>query len=227
MTETNNTGYTVTVNGSDAADGNVTGILTEDEPVTLAFNNDKQKPPVIITPSTTSVTVKKTWKLDDGRKTADSVEIALLKNGTEEKTVILNEENNWTYTWEGLPLGSVWTVKELDVPEGFDSTIQQVGTTYTIINDDQPTKPDDPAKPDKPTKPDKPSKPAKPNKPADPNHSMVPDDGLIPGGAGSHGAPQTGDTANAGLWLAGMGLSAAGLAALFFARRKKPGKNAD
>lgn len=242
VTESNKDGYTVTVNGTSLTDGKASGTLVKGELAKLAFNNDRPKQPVIIGPSTTSVTAKKVWKLDDGGKAADSVKVALLKNGTEEKTVTLSEENNWTYTWTGLAIGDTWTVKELDVPEGFDSTIQQSGTNFTITNDDKPNeptkpddpnKPDDPEKPDKPTKPEKPEKPTKPSKPAkpaDPNHSMVPDDGMIDGGKGGSsgsGTPQTGDTANAAPWLAVMGLSAAGLSALFFVRRKKSERNAE
>ena len=43
--ETDNAGYTVTVNGSEAGDGKASGTLTGGETVTLAFNNDKPEPP--------------------------------------------------------------------------------------------------------------------------------------------------------------------------------------
>ena len=59
---------------------------------------------------------------------------------------------------------------------------------------------------------------------------MVPDEGLIPGGSSgaggsASGAPQTGDTASAALWLVVMGLSAAGLTVLFLSKRRKAEKN--
>lgn len=51
-----------------------------------------------------SLTVNKVWA--DGEH-ADSarpirIHVTLLKNGTEVETVTLNQENNWSYTWNGL-----------------------------------------------------------------------------------------------------------------------------
>jgi len=161
--ESDNVGYTVTYTGE-------TGTIKANETATAAFTNDKSS-------DYTSVKVKKVWKLDDGGKAADSVKVALLKNGVVDKTVTLNEANNWTHTWTGLALGNIWTVQELDVPEGFDSIISSIGTNFTITNDDKPGTPDDPNKPvepDDPDNPDNPDKPDKPDKPDDPNNPDKP-----------------------------------------------------
>lgn len=51
-----------------------------------------------------SVTVDKQWKCACGTEHdhPTSVQVALLKNGTEVKTVELSETNDWSYTWNGL-----------------------------------------------------------------------------------------------------------------------------
>ena len=92
-------------------------------------------------PSTVDVTVKKEWKLDDGGTRPDSVTVELLKDGEVDKTVTLNEANGWSYTWSDLSADYTWTVQEVNVPEGFTSTITQAGNVFVITNDDKPEEP--------------------------------------------------------------------------------------
>jgi len=50
--------------------------------------------------------------------------VQLYRNGVPYGScVTLNAGNHWSYTWEGLPLGSTWTVDEFDVPEGYAKAI--------------------------------------------------------------------------------------------------------
>lgn len=51
-----------------------------------------------------------------------------------DKTVVLNQGNNWSYTWNLLDDSYTWTVSEADVPEGFTSNITKDGLTFTITN---------------------------------------------------------------------------------------------
>ena len=53
----------------------------------------------------------------------------------------LSAENNWMYTWKSVDDGSVWTVNETNVPEGYTVGIQRSGDTFSITN----TKPAAPA----------------------------------------------------------------------------------
>ena len=45
------------------------------------------------------------------------------------------------YTWKAVDDGSVWTVNEVNVPEGYTVGIQRSGDTFSITN----TKPETPA----------------------------------------------------------------------------------
>ncbi len=84
----------------------------------------------------TSLSVKKVWKLDNGGTAAEAVTVNLLKNGEVYETVTLNAANNWSKAWYLLDDDYSWTVEEVDVPEGFVSSMTKSGLTWTIINDD-------------------------------------------------------------------------------------------
>ena len=123
--ESDNDGYTVTSTGD-------VGEVKANETALVHFENHKDKEPI------TTLTVKKTWKLDNGRKPTDFIEVMLMQDGKEYKTVKLNEENNWEYTWNDLSINHQYSVKEINVPKGFTSSMKQEGTVITIMNDDEP-----------------------------------------------------------------------------------------
>lgn len=128
--EANKDGYTTTPE-------NTTGtITTKDETLEVKFTNYKQSP------NTTKITVIKEW--EDGNNKdgirANSITVALLANGTQYKTVVLSQENEWKHTWEDLDASIKWTVEELNVPDGYDSKITPTGTNaFTITNTHTPT----------------------------------------------------------------------------------------
>ncbi|MCD7736854.1 MAG: Cna B-type domain-containing protein, partial [Lachnospiraceae bacterium] len=97
---------------------------------------------------TTSVTVSKKWDdLDNTQNTRPaSIEVLLYAGDNEVGSVTLNEQNQWTYTWEGLAkylTGSKikieYTVKEADVPDGYEAaysdpvTLEDSGGTELVI----------------------------------------------------------------------------------------------
>lgn len=82
---------------------------------------------------TALVTVTKKWVLRNNEK-AVPVAIELLRNGAVTDEIELNEKNNWTYTWAGLDKGSVWTVKEPNVPEGFVAELSENDGKFVITN---------------------------------------------------------------------------------------------
>lgn len=94
------------------------------------------------TPAKGEVTYKavKAWK-DGGQGRPGSVSIEIRKDGQLQQTVALSAENNWMYTWKSVDDGSVWTVNETNVPEGYTVGIQRSGDTFSITN----TKPATPA----------------------------------------------------------------------------------
>lgn len=87
-----------------------------------------------VTPKT-EYTVTKLWK-DTGYtdKRPASVTVEILKDGVIQETVVLNADNNWTYTWYVPDGQGDWTVVEKYTPDGYTVTIAEKDTTFTITN---------------------------------------------------------------------------------------------
>ena len=127
--EANEDGYTTTSVGKS-------GTIVADATTEVIFNNYKDGN--TLDGSGASVSVKKIWKLDSGGTATDAVQVALLQNGEVYATVILNADNDWSYTWSDLDNSYTWTVQEMDVPAGFTVSIDQTSSnSFTITNDDQ------------------------------------------------------------------------------------------
>lgn len=86
-------------------------------------------------PGTTLVSVEKKW---DAKKKAipKSVTAGLLRDGVLVDSVTLDGSNGWSYTWPDLDAGSVWSVKELTVPDGFYAVLTRSGSRFVITNTD-------------------------------------------------------------------------------------------
>jgi pilin isopeptide linkage protein len=73
-------------------------------------------------PGRTNVRVTKVW-IDDGSQ-PQSITVRLYKDGTAYgDPVMLNAANGWTYLWNNLDKNAVWTVDEINVPDGYTKTI--------------------------------------------------------------------------------------------------------
>ena len=95
------------------------------------------------TPAKTSVTVNKAWQDNnnqDGLRSNIRVQLYDDLGKKVGNVVTLNANNNWQYTWTNLPLNRdgqpiIYSVKELDIPEGYDSVIGQIKDgNITITN---------------------------------------------------------------------------------------------
>lgn len=80
------------------------------------------------------LTVRKLWSDGNANHTADSITVNLLKDGKVEKSVELNSQNGWVYTFDRLVEGYQWTVEEAQVPEGYQVSYETQGNTVTITN---------------------------------------------------------------------------------------------
>jgi len=85
--------------------GSVNG-FSENLPNGYHYNNEM---PLVIeneedAPATMDITVVKEWDAPEGTVLPESVEVYLIVNREPlgDSNVILSEENNWTYTWEGM-----------------------------------------------------------------------------------------------------------------------------
>lgn len=95
----------------------------------------------------TSITVIKVWK---GNKARTEITAQLLKDDQVYDEVVLNEKNNWRYTWSKISKTNEWSVVEKEVPSGYVVGVEKDGATYIITNtpkEDVPT----PDTPDGPT----------------------------------------------------------------------------
>lgn len=79
--------------------------------------------------------VIKVWD-DDGyeHNRPEQIIAVLLRDGVPYDSVVLNEDNNWTYRWTGLDPAYTWTVTEQKVPDGYTVSIRQEGITFVITN---------------------------------------------------------------------------------------------
>lgn len=93
------------------------------------------------TPEKTDRTVMKKWDDGDNQdgKRASNINVQLYANGQASGVKVkLNEENNWTYTWENLDKMKggkkiVYSVKELNVPSAYEVNISLNTETNTFV----------------------------------------------------------------------------------------------
>ena len=97
--------------------------------------------PEIVTQDKIEFRLLKLWK-DDGNeeKRPENIEVDIFRDGELYETVILSEENNWSYHWTAPADGARWMVVERNIPEGYTATVEEWGAAFTITN----TAPKDP-----------------------------------------------------------------------------------
>lgn len=87
--------------------------------------------------------ILKLWKGDDGSSERPrSIAVEIFRNGTSYDTVILSEENHWSYCWTVKADDAAWKVVERNVPQGYTATVHERAATFiltnTLISDDLP-----------------------------------------------------------------------------------------
>lgn len=80
------------------------------------------------------ITLRKVWNTDSSTPLPNSVTVQLLRHGEIVQTATLREENDWQVTCTGLPESDGYSVKEVNVPQGFTATYTQKGYTFTVTN---------------------------------------------------------------------------------------------
>lgn len=79
------------------------------------------------------ITVKKMWT--DGLKNhPNGIKVELLHGEEVRDTVVLNETNGWKYLWENLPADDMWSVKEVDTPDGYVPFYNGEDYGFTVTN---------------------------------------------------------------------------------------------
>lgn len=109
--------------------------------------------PPIEPDETVQLKILKLWKGETNRTVRpQSIEVEIFRNGASYKTVILSEENHWSYTWTTEDVGADWMVVERNVPPGYTMTLEERTTTFILTNTQLPDEPpsEDPSKEDPP-----------------------------------------------------------------------------
>ena len=97
-------------------------------------------------PDVTKISVEKVWNDNndqDGIRPT-TIKVQLYADGKASgRTVELSENNNWKYTWNNLSKQKagediVYTVDEVEIPDGYIKTVTSKGTAFTITNTHTP-----------------------------------------------------------------------------------------
>lgn len=83
------------------------------------------------------LSVIKIWKDNNNKDKMrpDYIEVGLYGNGQLKETVVLNNLNNWSYTWNDLSKDVVWNVEEIKVPDNYRMTSERNQNHITITNE--------------------------------------------------------------------------------------------
>lgn len=138
VTEVDSKGYSTAVNGVSGTKWETTAPNTDT--VSVNFVNTKEAAAV-----GDSFTVEKKWSDGNEKHANDSITVQLYRNGApysltmfgqtvDDGRAVLSASNGWRHTWSGLETGYKWTVAELNVPNGYISTVNYYGSTAVITN---------------------------------------------------------------------------------------------
>lgn len=114
-------------------------VVKQGDELVFIFQRDvifKENTLVISNQKYTELKVVKQWENDEYRLEyrPTSLEVELYKNNQPTGDVqVLNEANNWTYTWNKLSKKDSWSVKEKPI-ENYVSSMKIEGTVVTFIN---------------------------------------------------------------------------------------------
>ena len=89
-------------------------------------------------PPTTTISVNKVWKDKDQSKRPENVTMNLLQDGKIYDSIMLNNANDWKYTWKGLQAKHEYTVVEANVPGNYTALVDRENNDYTVTNTAKP-----------------------------------------------------------------------------------------
>lgn len=85
-------------------------------------------------PPTTTISVNKVWKDKDQSKRPESVTMNLLQDGKIYDSIMINNANDWKYTWKGLQAKHEYTVVEANVSGNYTALVDRENNDYTVTN---------------------------------------------------------------------------------------------
>ncbi|MBQ4651636.1 MAG: Cna B-type domain-containing protein, partial [Oscillospiraceae bacterium] len=81
-----------------------------------------------------TLSVEKVWLDRDDSQRSENASVELYRDGELWQTLVLNEENDWTQSLQVPGKGESWTVKEVQIPEGYSSEVTREGNHFTVTN---------------------------------------------------------------------------------------------
>ena len=81
-----------------------------------------------------NLTVEKRWNVTNDNNIPKEVTIGLYKKEELIDTIILNNENDWTYTWKEIEQSDEYKVLEKNIPTGYTATYSQVENKFIVTN---------------------------------------------------------------------------------------------
>lgn len=79
--------------------------------------------------------VLKVWKKDNKKSRPKSIEVCLLRSdGIVVDKVVLNSDNQWSYTWDNLSTSYTYSVMETSVPSGYKESCSREKDTIILTN---------------------------------------------------------------------------------------------
>lgn len=129
-------------------DGTVdeTGVVKTHTGRLVKHDDLTSKSQTLSVPKITKISVEKVWDDNndqDGIRPA-AIKVQLYADGKASgRTVELSENNNWKYTWNDLDKQKdgediVYTVDEIEIPDGYTKTVTNKGAAFTITNTHKP-----------------------------------------------------------------------------------------
>ena len=179
------TGQTVTLNAGNNWRGSLSGLAEYANGKKIAYTWQETDVPTgytatvdgdtvtnTHTPATITKTVMKQWvdgNNQDGLR-PKSIMVQLLANGQAVATAQLDATNNWMTSFDDLAVNQdgqpiLYTVKEVNIPSGYQSVVTNDGNGFVITNTHIPNVPDIPSTPEQPNTPTIPGTPERPLQP--------------------------------------------------------------
>jgi len=77
--------------------------------------------------------IEKLWK-NDGKDSHGAIEVEIYKDGVLDKTITLNEDNNWKYAFSSKDKDVTWSVKEINIPDNYEVSYRNEGADFVVVN---------------------------------------------------------------------------------------------
>lgn len=81
-----------------------------------------------------TLSVEKVWLDRDDSLRSENAAVEVYRDGELWQTLILNEENGWLQSLQVPNNGESWAVREIQIPDGYSSTVSRDGDHFTVTN---------------------------------------------------------------------------------------------